>query len=285
MPWPTIDSPQNEAVKTARQLHAAKGRQAQQRLWVEGSKALEAATEAGLPLHHLFVDQRVAPAEVAGLANQAEQISSCGERVMKALSTTESPVKVAGVVGQPGTWAEGAWSPFMTPPDTRPQLLLVLDGLQDPGNVGTLLRSALAFGVSDVLALPGTADPYSPKALRSSTGLVFRLPRLYRCEQPTAEALQRLTDEGVQVFLAEGQASIKTNSVGLASGWNALVLGQEGQGLRLTDAEKAAYPQIAIPMAPTVESLNAAVSGSILLADWQQARQEAGKPSYWPTSG
>ena len=143
--------------------------------------------------------------------------------------------------------------------------LLALEGVQDPGNVGTLLRSAAAFGFDGVLLGPGCAAPFAPKTLRASMGAAGRLPVLVVSDLPAA--LTALRGRGVTCLAAALYHSRPLDEVGTDfPGGLCLVIGSEGQGL--TDAAVAACDAaVRIPMTELVESLNAGVAGSVLL--WQ----------------
>ena len=143
--------------------------------------------------------------------------------------------------------------------------LLALEGVQDPGNVGTLLRSAAAFGFDGVLLGPGCAAPFAPKTLRASMGAAGRLPVLVVSDLPAA--LTALRGRGVTCLAAALYHSRPLDEVGTDfPGGLCLVIGSEGQGL--TDAAVAACDAaVRIPMTDLVESLNAGVAGSVLL--WQ----------------
>ena len=143
--------------------------------------------------------------------------------------------------------------------------LLALEGVQDPGNVGTLLRSAAAFGFDGVLLGPGCAAPFAPKTLRASMGAAGRLPVLAVPDLPAA--LTALRGRGVTCLAAALYHSRPLDEVGTDfPGGLCLVIGSEGQGL--TDAAVAACDAaVRIPMTELVESLNAGVAGSVLL--WQ----------------
>lgn len=143
--------------------------------------------------------------------------------------------------------------------------LLALEGVQDPGNVGTLLRSAAAFGFDGVLLGPGCAAPFAPKTLRASMGAAGRLPVLTVPDLPAA--LTALRGRGVTCLAAALYHSRPLDEVGTDfPGGLCLVVGSEGQGL--TDAAVAACDAaVRIPMTELVESLNAGVAGSVLL--WQ----------------
>ena len=167
-------------------------------------------------------------------------------------------------------YSQGVFALLQTPaPPTQilhsARRLLALEGVQDPGNVGTLLRSAAAFGFDGVLLGPGCAAPFAPKTLRASMGAAGRLPVLVVSDLPAA--LTALRGRGVTCLAAALYHSRPLDEVGTDfPGGVCLVIGSEGQGL--TDAAVAACDAaVRIPMTDLVESLNAGVAGSVLL--WQ----------------
>ena len=140
---------------------------------------------------------------------------------------------------------------------------VVLDTLQDPGNVGTLLRSAAAFGFDAVVLGPGCASPLSPKTLRSSMGAAGRLPTLHSDDLPAA--LAALRARGVTTLATALYRSRPLDEAGNDfPGGLCVVIGSEGQGLTDRTVE-ACDMAVRIPMTDRVESLNAAVAGSVLL--------------------
>ena len=144
-----------------------------------------------------------------------------------------------------------------------PGRLLALERVQDPGNVGALLRSAAAFGFEGILLSPGCADPFGPKALRASMGAAARLKVVPTPHLP--DALAALRQKGVTALAAALYNSRPLDEVPAAlPGGVCLVIGSEGQGL--TDAAIAACDAaVRIPITDKVESLNAGVAGSVLL--------------------
>ena len=164
---------------------------------------------------------------------------------------------------------QGVFALFETPAtDPAPLLatarrILALEAVQDPGNVGTLLRSAAAFGFDAVLLGPGCAAPFSPKVLRASMGAAGRLPLGVCADLPAA--LGALRGRGVACLAAALYKARPLDAVGTQfSGGVCVVIGSEGQGL--SDAAIAACSAaVRIPMTDRVESLNAGVAGSILL--------------------
>ena len=171
--------------------------------------------------------------------------------------------KLAGVPAP-----QGVFGVFRTPAHTLEEVrpggrYLALEGVQDPGNVGTLLRSAAAFGFDAVLLGPGCAAPFSPKVLRASMGAAGRLPLGVCADLPAA--LGALRGRGVACLAAALYKARPLDAVGTQfPGGVCVVIGSEGQGL--SDAAIAACSAaVRIPMTDRVESLNAGVAGSILL--------------------
>ena len=136
---------------------------------------------------------------------------------------------------------------------------LILDNLQDPGNVGTLVRSALAFGFDDIYLVSG-ADPYSEKVIRSSAGLIMNA-RLHIC---SFEEIKNNLNKIADVFMVADMAGENINKICLPKVRIAVIIGNEGQGV--SDAFiSIANKTVSIPMMPKVESLNAGVAGSIIM--------------------
>ena len=180
------------------------------------------------------------------------------EDVMKSISPAQTPQGVLGLCALPGT----------SPPDKLTgSRYVVLDGVQDPGNVGTILRTADAFGADGLFLLPGCADPFSPKTARASMGAVFRCP-IWQC---TAEVLRELLrSSGIPLYgaaLLPDTEDIRQVDCSRA----AMAVGSEGRGLSrelLALCDKT----VQIPMQERCESLNAAVAATVLL--WEMARND-----------
>jgi len=229
----TITSPNNEQLKEVRKLAGRKWRDKLRRFVAEGEDLLEAAEAAGWePLATLV-------AEDSGLAGEPVK-----PHLLAQLSQLGSGTRALAVYAQ-------RWAPAPLGP-----VCVALWGVNDPGNVGTVLRSALAFGAGSVALGPGTADPYGPKAVRASMGALFGVP-LARVREP-AELPGRRTAlvAGAGVPLRDLEPAERT-----------FVVGAEREGL--PDAVVAACDDIAhIPIA--FESLNAATAASIAL--YEQSR-------------
>jgi TrmH family RNA methyltransferase len=146
-------------------------------------------------------------------------------------------------------------------------LIVVLAGLQDPGNLGTIVRSAEAFGADGVISLPGTVSAWNPKAVRASAGSVFRVPILAASE---IEALEHLREAGVRI-VATTVSGTDAGDIQILSEPVALLIGNEGNGLT-TELIAKADVAVTIPCPGSVESLNAAVAASVLLYEASRQR-------------
>lgn len=149
-------------------------------------------------------------------------------------------------------------------------LLVILDNLQDPGNLGTILRAGEAAGVTGVILSRDCVDIYNPKVIRSTMGSIYRMPFLYVDELP--QVVSAMKESGIQSFAAhlDGKRSYDQESY---TGGTAFLIGNEGNGLR-ADVAKAADTYVRIPMCGQVESLNAAVAASVLMFEAARQRRE-----------
>jgi RNA methyltransferase, TrmH family len=176
--------------------------------------------------------------------------------------TTESPQGIAALVTPKSFSLEHAMS-------GESPVIVIAAGLQDPGNLGTLIRSAEAFGASGVIALPGTVSQWNAKAMRASSGSVFRLPVVAAAED---EAFSRLRSLGIRTLAATAERGVSASESRLSRPI-ALMIGNEGRGLS-PELLARADGRITIPCPGPVESLNAAIAGSILLYEASRQRSK-----------
>ena len=264
-----VTSRANPRVKQLRAAFADNARLAGGLVSIEGEHLLQEAVRSSVPLKSIFVreGQRLPewlPASVPRLDLSRDVFASAVD--------THAPQGLAALLEPPKWTIEDAFGKRGTP------LILITAGLQDPGNLGTLIRSAEAFGATGVLTTAGTVSEWNQKALRASAGSVFRLP----VAQVTYADVTSLRSRGVRVFAtATQQAANASRGLELltASEANltehcALMIGNEGAGIS-EDWLQLADALISIPMPGSVESLNAAVAGSLLL--YEAARQRAAR--------
>ena len=266
MPVRIVQSKQNARLKELRRALAAPGREAsgprRGLAGIEGPNLIEEALRAGLHVPCVFAAQGFENLlESLPLPPDTEILLMARELLDSALAT-ESPQPVAALV-EPPDWT---WAHIVDRHREIVPLVVVLAQIQDPGNLGTILRSAEAFGADGVLSLPGTVSAWNPKAVRASAGSVFRLPLL---ASSVDECFMHLREAGAKVWTTTIHAAEPADLVDLAAPV-ALIFGNEGNGV---PAELAALADgsLTIPCPGSVESLNAAVAASVLL--YEAARQ------------
>ena len=266
MPFRIVQSAQNSRLKELRRALASPGRNESGSVGIEGPNLLAEAVRAGMRVRCVFVAQGSERLlETIDVPGEAELLAM-PRALLDAALATETPQPVAALVEPPDwTWAHL----FANSKESSP-LIVVLAGLQDPGNLGTILRSAEAFGADGVLSLEGTVSEWNPKAVRASAGSVFRVPVLRANER---EALEQLREAGVRILSTTVQGAQPADLADLAMPV-ALLIGNEGNGVPVDLAAKA-DGAITIPCPGPVESLNAAVATSVLL--YEAGRQRATK--------
>jgi RNA methyltransferase, TrmH family len=251
-----VESRQNARIK---ELRAALGRGNKTGLIaLEGLHLVQEAVQSGLKLHTVFV-RSGDEALLDGLRLEGPEILSVARDVFDGVSQTEHPQGIAALAEPPQFSIDRF---FQGTP-----LIVVAAGLQDPGNLGALIRSAEAFGATGMMLLPGTVSPWNAKALRASSGSAFRLPVQTFTHE---EAFVILEERGVKVFAAvarDGEAKPDF------SGPSALLVGNEGAGLPEAWANRADV-RVTIPLHGSVESLNAMVAGSVLLYEAMRQRMQ-----------
>lgn len=259
---PEIRSIRNERVAAARRLHRRQGRLVTDHILLEGPHLAAEALAAGLTWHTVFYTRRWADGEGRQLLDELRRHARPGtlfqvtEPVLAALTTTRSPQGVVGVAAgpAPGDLADLA--------DSAAAPVVCLDGLQDPGNVGAVLRTAYALGAIGALIGPDSADPLQPKVLRAGAGMMLHLPLVPTSDLPAA--LARLQAAGRRVIGLTPRGGVPLPKVSWGPTGPVLVVGSEGRGI--APAVLAAADQlVTIPLRPGAESLNTAVAAAIAL--------------------
>lgn len=261
-----ITSPHNPAVQAARALLQRRERQTARAFLIEGMRIVEEAVQAGVALRTLFLCPEMlgpaATALVAGWSTHAERVVELAPAALRALADTETPQGVIAVVDLPDT--------IMPALHPRDALVLVLDGVRDPGNVGTLIRTAAAAGCTAFVTTAGSADAFAPKVVRAAMGMHFRLPVIadvaWEWLGPTIAALP-------VSYVTDGDATLTYDTVDWTRG-AAIVVGHEDRGVS-PDALAWCTGTVVIPMARDVESLNAAMSGAVVLFEATRQRRNA----------
>jgi TrmH family RNA methyltransferase len=268
MPVTSISSRANPRVKQLRAAFAGQARLSGGLVAIEGEHLLFEAMRSGLPFKTIFIDERT---QLPDWAPRSVELIELSGEVFSSAVDTQSPQGIAALLVPPMWEIESVLyaeaSPVASP------LVLIAGGLQDPGNLGTLIRSAEAFGVTAVLTTAGTVSPWNQKALRASAGSVFRVP-LIAC---TIAEVAGLKLRGIRLYAAAAAGPGEANRSALPGDVDlsrpcGLLIGNEGRGLD-DDLLALADERISIPMPGGVESLNAAIAGSLLL--YEASRQRA----------
>ena len=258
----SIDSKHNPRLKELKKLQEKKHRVEEGKYLVEGFRLLEEAFKAGKKVFTVIYDR-----EKEEHFNQYilpyltdEEVIVSSHEVLKELTKTMNPQGVAGILSM-----EQGTEDMHFALDQKTSLFVYLDGLQDPGNLGTIMRSAHAAGASGILFGKNTVDPYGDKVIRSSMGSIFHIPLFLEGEKVLEELVQKGFKIAVTSLAAERNLfheNLKGNLV--------IVIGNEGSGISKELEEKGDI-LLKIPMPGGAESLNAAVAASIVL--FERVRQ------------
>ncbi len=253
-------SAQHRSVKRLRRLaRQSKARSEERAFVVEGPKLVEEAQRSSLAVEEVFV---TAVQPVAGIAERAVEDGSnvhlLADGVMRGAVDAVNPQPVAAIVSVP-TWS--------TADVSEEQFVLVGVELQDPGNAGTVIRTAEAAGAAGVILCTPCVDWLNPKVVRASAGSVLRLP-----------VLTMRFEQAIELFRAQGRPVVATVPSATAAydrvelGRAAMLLGNEPRGLS-AEAVAAADAEVAIPMEGEVESLNVAAAAAVLAFEAQRQRR------------
>lgn len=260
-----ITSRENARLKRARALQTAKGRRLFGEVLVEGGRLIEAAWEAGASLREVFYCPARLTPRAQSLLHRLEAAKvpceAVAEAAFRTLAETVTPQGIVAVVSRPqATWADLAGK--------GPPLVVAVEDLADPGNLGTLLRTAWAAGGSGVVLLGRTVDVAQAKVLRAAQGAWFTLPVV---EGQPEELIAWAHRCGAQLIASWVDARQTLYEADLRPG-TVLLVGSEAHGLR-PKWEAVVDAAVRIPMQPGAESLNAAVAAAILLFEAVRQRK------------
>lgn len=249
----TITSRANPLLARVRKLNSRRSfRREEGAFAAEGPKLLEEALRWGGELEAVICAPGAALPELPARVRVAE----VGDSLLASIADTQSPQGIVFIC---------RGKALSVPDRLTGGRYLLLDGVQDPGNVGTIWRTADAFGADGLILCNGCADPWNPKTVRATMGAVFRLPA-YECGLEAAA--QRLAAAGLPLYAAalrDDTADIREMELGRC----AVAIGSEGRGVSQRTLELCERT-VKIPMSPKCESLNAAAAAAVVL--WEMAR-------------
>lgn len=254
-----ITSSSNERVKHARRVREGRERDL---IFVEGERLVSEGVASALKLHACFTAAEHSAAQQELLQHITCPIFQLSESVLESLSDTTSTQGIIVI-------AERPWPTLERMFDSKAPLILGLDRIQDPGNLGTLVRTAEAAGVSGLFAFAGCADAFAPKTLRSSMGSAFRLPIL--ADVSGLGTIETCRTRGLKTVVATGEADL----CHFDYDWRQptlLILGNEGRGAS-AEIMNACDHRVRIPLHAPVESLNVAAAGAAILFEAVRQRR------------
>ena len=276
---PVITSPQNPRVKEAIRLRDGRHRQKQGRILIDGVRELMRAIGAGVRIAEAFVCEPLCNTDEA--RQLVSMLDQCGGEVLPVAESVFAKLafghRAEGVLAVAEMPPPRGLSRFRAPCEawsdengTVP-FLAVLEGVEKPGNVGAVLRSADAAGVSAVIVANPRTDLYNPNAIRASLGTIFTMPI---CEAASTDVLAWLRQQGFTILAARVDGSVPYSDVDFR-GPTAIVLGSEAQGLSpvWTGSD---IRTVRLPMCGAADSLNVSVTAAVLF--YEALRQRGGKP-------
>lgn len=246
-----LPKPPRQLMKLAGLLKRKKYRRLENLSTAEGVKLIEEALAAEVPLHSAFFT-REAASESAALV---DRLGKAGAEVF-ALSPAELE-RISSLKSPPGSLI--IYRTNFAPPEKDSSFILALHQISDPGNLGTIIRSADWFGIRKIMLSPSSAELHNPVVVRGSMGAVFRLP--VETDVDLVEAVENLKREGNRVIIAAARGGTPPRRI---SGKIILILGDE-QGRLPAEIEGLADDRITIPRLGEGESLNLAAAGSIMM--------------------
>jgi TrmH family RNA methyltransferase len=259
-----ITSKDNSLLREARAVRDGK---VEELIFVEGLRLCEEAVNSQLPIHALIfsdeLGQKPKPAELIDkFAAASERVASVSEKLLASISYSKTPQGIVMLAARPEMTEE-----HLARRQGESPLIVVMHRITNPVNVGAILRTAEATGVTGAIATENATDPFSPKALRGAMGAAFRLPVWFRPSY--ASVIEWCSQHGIKTVCADLDATMLYTDID----WTmprALILGPETRGLTRAEIEAAAEAT-RIPMREPVESLNVSVAAGVLL--YEAARQ------------
>jgi TrmH family RNA methyltransferase len=260
-----ITSSKNPLIKEIKSLYRKKDRMKNKSFIIEGIKIVEEAIDNNYSIKNIiYTDQlfKIKDGEdFYQKIKSLENIVYVPDNIFKEISDTENPQGILGIAMYEYNSVEEI-SKIETP------FLLFLDGIQDPGNMGTIIRTADAFNIDGVIITEGCVDPYNPKVVRATMGSIFRLPLYYT---PKAmEDLMELKKENIKIYSTSLDGSIPIYDADFKEGF-ILSIGNESKGVS-EETFSLSDKLIKIPMPGMAESLNAGVAASIIMYEAMKQR-------------
>lgn len=260
-----ITSMKNPLIKEIKSLYRKKERMKSKSFIIEGIKIIEEAIENSYPIKNIVYTDKLLESkdgpEFFETIKNMEDLIYVPEKIFKEISDTESPQGVLAI-------ASFSFGDMDKLKENQKPSLIFLDKLQDPGNMGTIIRSADAFNLDGIIITDGSVDPYNPKVVRATMGSIFRLPIYYI--EDSLSGLNMLKEQGLKVYSTSLEGSLPIYEMEYKNGF-ILVIGNESTGVS-DEIYNLSDSLIRIPMPGKAESLNAGVAASIVMYEAMKQR-------------
>ena len=260
-----ITSPHNHLLKQIRLLQDRHGREKSKLFLIEGAKVLNEAIDKKVEVVDIAVSETYVKNGLANLEQSGLKILyALPDKLFEGLGTTTTPTGIIAIARMKDETIADCLK-------GGEPLLMVLDAIQDPGNLGTIIRSGLAFGASGIILTKGSVDPYNPKVVRGAMGASFALPIVF--DLAVADVIETLHEQNIKTIALDPRAEKTITDIDLSQP-AAFFFGNEGHGFARTTIE-ALQEKVSIPMRHMTESLNVAISASIVMFECARARNRS----------
>lgn len=254
-----IKSNQNPLIKEVKSLKQKKNRDEQKLFFIEGERFVEEAVKVKVKIDKIFISEDYFANNshryfCDKLEKLGYQIILVTDKLFDEISDTENPQGILAVIKV----MEANFDDIYSSPDS---FIIILDSIQDPGNFGTIIRTADAAGATGIIYSKGCVDLYNPKVLRGTMGSIFHLPVIY-CDSLT-EAIIEIKEKGIKVYAAHLDAKVDYFNVSMQDK-TAIIIGNEANGIK-DEVAALADILIKIPMPGKSESLNASVAAGLMM--------------------
>ena len=254
-----ISSNKNDKIKYLKKLYKSSKRKKKEKFILEGFRLIKQAYESGAKFDYLFITKPFAKSKEYSQLISNNDLNKNSflitENLLNEVSDTINPQGIIAVVSEIDYNIDQITN--------KNKNILVLDRVQDPGNLGTIIRTAAASGFGGIISLKGTVDIYNLKVLRATAGAIFNIPFLNKIDYNKFKTLLSKDFTDYQLICSDINTNTFYNNVDYADK-NILVIGNEGNGIRddlLNEADK----KIKIPLNNNIESINAAMAAGILM--------------------
>ncbi len=260
----SLVSSSNSLLKRIRSLHDRSGREKTGTFLLEGAKIYDEAISHGIHVQDVVVTAQFLDRDLPRLKNAdaLKRVNLVDDNIFSAPATTESPQGLIAVASCRAQQAPDLFEP-------APPLVVIADRIQDPGNLGTMVRTSLALGASGLILTKGSVDAYNPKVVRSAAGALFALPILQ--DRSIQEALSLCRQHGLIISALSADGASVLNELNLTVP-SAILFGNEASGLDV-EVEKQTDYFVRIPMAQSSESLNVSIAHAIVMYEAMTQRK------------